>query len=255
MKQNIVITMAGKGSRFYDAGYKVPKYQIMAHGKSLFEWSMLSLKNFITDDSRLIFVCLAENKSEPFVRNTCDQLGLKNVAIFELDKLTDGQATSAYASHHLWNNDLPLLIYNIDTFVLPRALKPENIRSGSDGWIPCFRVLGSHWSFVRLDDDLWAAQVAEKNRISDNASIGLYWFSTAQQYLEAYEEFFNTDENLVKGEKYIAPMYAHLINQGLKISISNVAINDVHVLGTPKELDAFLALDLTSWDHDSDNKV
>ncbi|RBL65201.1 hypothetical protein C3E98_044345, partial [Pseudomonas sp. MWU13-2625] len=67
MSVNIVITMAGRGSRFYEAGYTVPKYEIQAHGKSLFDWSMLSLKNFLASDSRVIFVCLEENKSAEYV--------------------------------------------------------------------------------------------------------------------------------------------------------------------------------------------
>ena len=124
MSLNVVITMAGRGSRFYDAGYKVPKYEIMAHERSLFEWSMLSLKNFLTPDSRVIFVCLEENKSSDFVLHQTKALGLTDVHIIELKELTDGQATSAYLSRELWNPEWPLLIYNIDTYVKPHALKP-----------------------------------------------------------------------------------------------------------------------------------
>lgn len=101
MGTNIVITMAGRGSRFYEAGYTVPKYEIEAHGHTLFDWSMLSLKNFIDADSRVIFVCLKANDSSEFVRRRCAALGLADVHVLELDELTDGQATSAYVSRHL----------------------------------------------------------------------------------------------------------------------------------------------------------
>ncbi len=240
MRQNIVITMAGRGSRFYEAGYTVPKYEIMAHGHSLFYWSILSLKNFISADSRLIFVCLAENHSADYVHAQCKILGFSDVHIVELDQVTDGQATSAYESRHLWLPNAPLLIYNIDTYVNPRALQPADIRSGSDGWVPCFRVPGDHWSFVKLDEVGWAKDITEKQRISDYASIGLYWFSHASEYVSAYEEFFSDPANLVKGERYVAPLYKHLIRNGKKISISDLAVSDVHVLGTPVELDIFL---------------
>lgn len=238
--QNIVITMAGRGSRFYDAGYKVPKYEIMAHGRSLFDWSMLSLRQFLQEPARLIFVCLKENDSGAYVRERCAALALQDVHVLELDAVTDGQATSAWLSRDLWQPDAPLLIYNIDTYVEPRALSPADIRPGSDGWVPCFQVPGDHWSFVRLGDDGWAIDLAEKTRISDFASIGLYWFARAADYASAYECFFADPANLVRGERYVAPLYKQLLRDGGRISIADLDPATVHVLGTPAELEAFL---------------
>lgn len=242
MSLNIVITMAGRGSRFYDAGYKTPKYEIMAHERSLFDWSMLSLKNFLTQDCKIIFVCLGENNSSEFVLHQTHALGLKDVHIVELEELTDGQATSAYLSRELWNPDWPLLVYNIDTYVKPNALTPANIRPGSDGWVPCFQVPGEHWSFVKLGNNGWAVDLAEKQRISEYASIGLYWFGNAGRYIELYDRFFSDPHNLVRGEKYIAPLYRQLLIEGGKVSLSDLQLSDVHVLGTPAELDRFLQL-------------
>ncbi|MBY0443721.1 MAG: glycosyltransferase family 2 protein [Burkholderiales bacterium] len=242
MPQNIVITMAGRGSRFVDAGYTVPKYQIMAHGRSLFDWSMLSLKHFLSSDCRVIFVCLEENHSAAYVRQQSQLLGLRDIHVLELNELTDGQATSAYLSRELWRAEEPLLIYNIDTYVNPQALQPSHIRASSDGWVPCFQVPGDHWSFVKLADDGWAVDLAEKQRISDDASIGLYWFAQAGLYTQAYEGFFVDEKNLVRGERYIAPLYRQMIAEGRKVSISNLALADVHVLGTPAELNRFIGL-------------
>ena len=243
MSHNIVITMAGRGSRFYEAGYTVPKYEILAHGRSLFDWSMLSLRNFLSCDSRVIFVCLAENHSADYVRSRCEALGLGEVHIIELNQLTDGQATSAYMSQELWRLEEPLLVYNIDTYVNPRALDPSKIRVDSDGWVPCFRVPGEHWSFVELSEDGWAVDFAEKKRISEHASIGLYWFKQAGRYAQAYERFFVEPANLVRGERYIAPLYRQLLMEGAKVSISDLSLSDVHVLGTPDELEVFLKVD------------
>lgn len=241
MSNTIVITMAGRGSRFYQAGYTVPKYEIVAHGHSLFYWSMLSLKHFITPDSRLVFVCLAENDSGGYVRAQCAALGLTDVHIHELDALTDGQATSAHVSRALWRADGPLLIYNIDTYVEPDALRPEAIPAGADGWIPCFQVPGEHWSFVKLGDDGWATEVAEKRRISDYASIGLYWFASGADYATAYERYFADPAHLVGGERYVAPLYQQLLRDGKRIAIADLPPRQVHVLGTPAELAVFEA--------------
>lgn len=243
MSQNIVITMAGRGSRFYEAGYTVPKYEIMAHGLSLFQWSMLSLKNFLTPNSRVIFVCLEENRSTDFVRRQTQALGIRDVHILELKELTDGQATSAYVSRQLWHPEWPLLIYNIDTYVNPNALRPSHIRSGSDGWVPCFQASGDHWSFVKPGDDGWALDLAEKQRISEYASIGLYWFHQAERYVQLYDHFFSEGKNLVRGERYIAPLYRQLLAEGGRISMSDLPPDSVHVLGTPTELDKFHKMD------------
>ena len=244
-KSNILITMAGRGSRFYKAGYAVPKYAIEAHGKSLFDWSMTSLKNFFDSENNTVFVCLAENNSAGYVHERCKALGIGNVTVIELPEMTDGQATSAYVSREHWDLDAPLLVYNIDTYVNPRSLSPAQIKPGSDAWVPCFRVPGDHWSFVKIGDDGWAVDCAEKTRISDYASIGLYWFARAGDYVVAYEEFFSNPEHMVKGERYIAPMYRHFIDKGMKVSIADLNVDDVHVLGTPDELDVFLTLDVS----------
>jgi dTDP-glucose pyrophosphorylase len=241
MSNTIVITMAGRGSRFYQAGYTVPKYEIEVHGHSLFHWSMLSLKHFIAPDSRLVFVCLAENDSAAYVRGQCAALGIADVHIHELAELTDGQATSAYVSRGLWRAGEPLLIYNIDTYVEPDSLRPQDIPAGADGWIPCFQVPGEHWSFVKLGADGWATEVAEKRRISDYASIGLYWFASGDDYAAAYRRYFADPAHLVGGERYVAPLYQQLLRDGKKIAIADLAPQRVHVLGTPAELQVFEA--------------
>jgi dTDP-glucose pyrophosphorylase len=238
----IVITMAGRGSRFREVGYTVPKYEIVVHGHSLFYWSMLSLKNFIGPRTRVVFVSLAENASAPYIREQCAALGIDDLRIIELEALTDGQATSALASRSLWlGDDSPLLIYNIDTFVQPFAWTPQHIRAGSDGWIPCFQVAGDHWSFVKINGDGWATDVAEKQRISDYASVGLYWFARAGDFVRAYDAFFADPANLVRGERYVAPLYRQLLADGARVSIADLNAADVHALGTPAEVTAFSA--------------
>ena len=112
-------------------------------------------------------------------------------------------------------------------------------------WLPgdqclCVRVPGENYSFVKLGEDEWASDVVEKKRISDHASVGLYWFARAGDFVDAYEDFFSNPANLVKGERYIAPLYQHLIQHHKKISIADLPVPDVHVLGTPMELAIFL---------------
>jgi hypothetical protein len=109
-----------------------------------------------------------------------------------------------------------------------------------DGFIPCFHAEGDHWSFVKLDDNGKALEVKEKVRISDNCTLGAYYFKSCQLYEDLYKEYYSSDENLEKGEKYVAPLYNFLISKGGDVRISIVDYNKVHVLGTPEELNVFL---------------
>lgn len=238
MSMTIVITMAGLGSRFKKAGYNVPKYMIEAHEKTLFEWSMESLLGFKKADNEYIFIVRKEDNSRDFIMNTCKKMDIHNVKLVEIDYLTDGQATTAMLGAKYWKKESELLIYNIDTYVEKYEMTSQQI--SGDGFIPCFHADGEHWSFVKLDNENRAVEVREKERISDNCTLGAYYFKSCGLYEDLYNEYYSSDENLEKGEKYVAPLYNYLISKGGDVRISIVDFSKVHVLGTPKELDIFV---------------
>ena len=123
---NIIITMAGLGSRFKKAGYTVPKYMIEVKGKNLFQWSMLSLADFNSQENvKYIFVVRREDNTRGFIQEETHKMGLNNVCIIELDELTDGQATSAMLAEKYWNEDEEMIVYNIDTYVEPNIQYEE----------------------------------------------------------------------------------------------------------------------------------
>ena len=229
---NIVITMAGIGSRFREAGYTVPKYQIEVKGKTLFEWSMSSLENFFGNP--FIFLVRKDDNATDFIETTCGRMGI-DAKIIQLEKLTRGQAETAMFASSLWSADEPLLIYNIDTYVEPGQLRAEFLRGA--GFIPCFTAAGTHWSFVKLAADGKAVEVREKERISNHCSIGAYYFRSAKLYAELYKDFYGEHSGRV--EQYIAPIYNLLIERGEDVYIQDIATNFVHVLGTPEEVRIF----------------
>lgn len=235
---NVVITMAGLGRRFREVGYNCPKYEIVTHGKTLFYWSMLSLKSFIEAGANFIFVVREEDHATNFITEQSKLVGILSCQIIEIDKLTDGQATTALiAGKTVFDSTLPFVIYNIDTFVLPAALSIDRITG--DGWIPCFPGKGDGWSFALTDTNNKVIDLKEKVRISEHATIGLYWFSSFNLYENIYNEYYSDLSNLEKGEKYIAPMYRRMIEKGMDVFIHNVPYNAVFPLGTPQELDFF----------------
>jgi len=229
--------MAGMGTRFRKAGYTVPKYQIEAHSKTLFEWAMLSLEGFRSSGNRYIFVVRKGDQAEIFIRKQCSAMKLDNCAVLQLETATDGQATTAMRAMSYCSMNEPLLIYNIDTFVEPHEMKNNDITG--DGFIPCFNAPGDHWSFVKLGEHGRAVEVREKKRISENCTLGAYYFNTCNLYVRLYHEYYG-QQIQVDTEKYVAPLYNKLISEGGEVRISIVPYNRVHVLGTPEELADFI---------------
>lgn len=233
----IVITMGGLGSRFVEAGYTVPKYQIEAKGKTLFYYSMVSLNGFKDKVKKYVFVVKKEDNAKEFIEKQCENLNLDNIAIVEIDKVTDGQATTVMLAKEHWGHDDEILIYNIDTYVEENKMNSSQIEG--DGFIPCFKASGEHWSFVRLDENGNSVELAEKRRISDNCTLGAYYFKTTKLYEDLYNEFYIENTQDIK-ERYIAPLYNLLIQKSGIVKICDINSEYVHVLGTPKELDEFI---------------
>lgn len=239
-KIDVVITMGGLGSRFRKMGYTVPKYMIEAKGKTLFEWSMISLDGYKEAVDQYIFIVMKDETCnvEKFIEEKCGVLGIKKYHVIILDYLTDGQATTAMMASKYWNLEHALLIYNIDTYVEAGEMNSAELKG--DGFIPCFQAEGDHWSFVRLDDEGKVDEIKEKKRISNYCTLGAYYFKTCQLYNDLYNEYYSKTQELVNGEKYVAPLYDYLLKKNGKIYISDIKPEKVHVLGTPEELQAFL---------------
>lgn len=233
----MIITMAGEGSRFKKVGYHEPKYMIKAKNKTLFDWAMDSLVGYNDHVEKYIFVVRKKDNASDFIREHCQKYNIKDIQIIEIDHLTDGQATTCMLAIPYCNPDDGIMVYNIDTYVEPGELKYEAI--SGDGHIPCFHADGDHWSFVKLDDQGHAVEVREKKRISDNCTLGAYYFSSAKLYKKLYEEYYANDAHMEKNEKYIAPLYNFMIEKNMPVTISIVDWNKVHVLGTPQELKNF----------------
>lgn len=238
----VVVTMAGLGSRFRSAGYNVPKYMIQARDRTLFEWSVESLGDYLVHASRCLFVVRAEDRAGGFIRRKSAELSVPDVDLLELDAPTDGQATTCLLACDRLDPELPLMVYNVDTYVEPGGLLFADV--AGEGHIPCFRALGDHWSFARVAESGKVVEVREKRRISDLCSLGAYYFSSVGLFCGVYGEYYADPANVERGERYIAPLYNHMISKGLEVTVSDVPAGKVHCLGTPEELQEFIATDL-----------
>lgn len=241
----IVIPMAGMSSRFFKEGYTKPKYMLEAHGKTLFEYSVLSFKNNFLNE-KFLFIVKNSYDTEQFVSNTVTRLGIKNYYIVSLNDETQGQAeTVALGLDIVLRNSFvedsdTLTIFNIDTF--RENFNFPILDKDSSGYLEVFMGDGSNWSFAKplCKKRKLVSETAEKKPISNLCSTGLYHFVTIKLFLLALDLFVNNDTNeWVNGELYIAPLYNELIKNGYKIHYNLISSEEVIFCGTPEEYITF----------------
>ena len=241
----IVIPMAGMSSRFFKAGYEKPKYMLEAHGKSLFEHSVNSFQAYFSSVP-FLFIVKSAFDTPQFVQRKAREMGIARFHISVLEDDTRGQAeTVALGLEQLHQkgvlHDGPITIFNIDTFRL--NFKFPLISNNSDGYLEVFCGEGDNWSFAKPynDQTTLVVETAEKRPISNLCSTGLYHFNRKQDFLAAYDEYLSKPiGEWEKGELYIAPLYNHLINKGMKIHYHLIESDDVIFCGVPEEYTTFL---------------
>jgi dTDP-glucose pyrophosphorylase len=230
----VVITMAGRGTRFQEVGVTKPKHEIIVKGEPMFKWAMRSLQAFFGEE--FIFVTQSGHNATPFLEHACEHLGIERYEEHTLNEYTNGQAQTALTANKYLDPGDSVAVYNIDTYIEQRELTPDAI--SGDGFIPVFTVSGERWSFVRTNDADHITQVSEKEKISDLATVGFYYFDRWNDFVEAYEHSAQQVESEY-GETYVAPLYNYLIDQGQTILPYELDRDAVHVLGTPDDLRQF----------------
>lgn len=229
--------MAGLSSRFFKAGYDVPKYQLkLPNGRTMFEWAVLSFERYFKTEF-FIFIVRDVYNSAAFVNEMAEKLGIINFEIVQLERETIGQAETVYLG--LVNSKKieqlrsdPIYIFNIDS-CRHDFIKPDWVDS-CDGYLEVFKGNGDHWSFIEIDSENKVIKTTEKVRISDLCSDGLYYFKCVQIFIDLVEHALNTNL-LFKGELYIAPLYNILIEKGSNICYELIEPSLIEFCGTPKE--------------------
>lgn len=232
----VLIAMAGLGSRFKERGYLVPKHRIMARGRTLMDWSLLSLSAFF--GQRFIFACLDEEDGN-WIHSRATSLGIYEVVIAKRSSVSRGQAETAFDA--LAHSELsePLWIYNIDTCVAPNVMHPQDLDAAA-GCVPAFYCSEPNMSFVRYGSGNEVIAIAEKKPVSMWATVGLYGFHSAALFAERYKEAYDCGRiEITCGERYVAPIYQLLLDRGERVVAPRLRMEDVNILGTPAQILAF----------------
>ncbi|MBT4910788.1 MAG: HAD-IA family hydrolase [Alphaproteobacteria bacterium] len=231
---NVLIPMAGKGSRFSEKGYVFPKPLIEINGKPMIQ---IVVEN-INIEANYIFIVLQEH-IEKYNIDKMLKLIVPNCTIVVTDGITEGAASTTLLAKQFINNDNPLVIANSDQYIEwnPREAMYNFTSKDIDGGILTFNSTHPKWSYAKTDDNGTVTEVAEKNPISTNATVGIYYWKAGKNYVTSAEEMI--EKNIrVNNEFYVCPVYNQAIEKSQKIIIEE--INEMWGIGTPEDLDTFL---------------
>lgn len=233
-KMNVLIPMAGAGSRFANAGYTFPKPLIEVNGKPMIQVVVENLNI----EANYIFIVQKEHYEKYNLQYLLNLIS-PNCSIVQVNSLTEGAACTTLLAKKLIDNDEPLLISNSDQFIewnSNECLYAFNA-DGIDGGILTFKSTHPKWSYVKSGQDGFVSEVAEKKTISDNATVGIYFWKKGSDYVKYAEQMINKNIR-VNNEFYVCPVYNEAIQDGKKIRIKD--IKKMWGIGTPEDLNYFL---------------
>lgn len=238
---NILIPMAGLGSRFAKAGYKKPKPFIDVSGKPMI---VRVLENLKYPDAKYILVAQWEHlqKEKELVEKIEHEF---NAVFVPIEKLSEGTACTVLYARKFINNSTPLLIANSDQIVdIDIAAFIDDCKNRElDGSILTFvdEYKDPKWSFAKIDDNGLVKEVKEKEVISPYATVGIYLYSRGSDFVNSAVDMIARNGR-VNNEFYTCPTYNYAIKDGLKIGIYNIRFNQMHGIGTPEDLNSYLKI-------------
>ena len=231
---NILIPMAGAGSRFEKAGYTFPKPLIDVNGKPMIQVVIDNLNI----EANYIYVVQKEHRAK-YNLDTLLNLITPGCKIVEVDGLTEGAACTTLLAKEYINSDAPLLMANSDQFVEwdSNEFMYKMIEQKLDGGFLTFNATHPKWSFTKVDENGYATELAEKNPISDIAIVGIYYWASGAEYVKYAEQMINKNIR-TNNEFYVSPVYNEAIGDGKKIKPFH--IEKMWGLGTPEDLVHYL---------------
>ena len=232
-KMNVLIPMAGEGSRFTKAGYTFPKPLIEIFQKPMIQ---LVVEN-LGIDAKFIFLVRKEHNLKYNVSSLLKVIS-PNCEIILVDKLTEGAACTTLLAEKFIDKKDPLIIANSDQFIEWNSSKVlyELTNKQIDGGIIVFKSVHPKWSYAKTDENDGVIEVAEKNVISDNATVGIYFWKKGSDYVKYAKQMIKKNIR-VNNEFYVCPVFNEAIQDQKIIKIKK--IQKMWGLGTPEDLDYF----------------
>lgn len=239
MKQffNLVVPMAGRGSRFTEQGYTDSKPFIDVDGKPMIQRVIENLNFEFDPNFKTIILCQKSDYERYDFSIFREIIGHDNIEIIQIDGVTEGAACTLLLAKEYIDSDVPMLSFNTDQMIDYDVVKTFHKMKAFDGGIPCFKGDSTDWSYAKTDFMGLVTEVAEKKVISNDATAGYYYWNKGSDFVKYAEQMIEANDR-VNNEFYVAPVYNYAIKDGKHICITHV--DKIYELGTPEYLQAYL---------------
>lgn len=238
---NIVVPMAGRGSRFRDAGYELPKPLIPVAGKPMIQVVIENVRP--AQQHRFIFLCLDEHLEKYGLEQKLASWA-PGCVIVPVGEVTEGAACTVLLARSLIDTPDPLMLANSDQYVeIQIDDYLASMQSGdADGYIMTMEADHPKWSYVGFDPAGKINRVVEKEVVSREATVGIYNYARGADFVKFAEQMIAKDIR-VNNEFYVAPVYNEMLAAGLRLGYYNIGrVGDgMYGLGTPDDLELFLS--------------
>ena len=234
-RMNVLIPMAGAGSRFEKAGYTFPKPLIDVNGKPMIQ---LVTEN-LNVEARHIYI-VQQSHYQKYNLQQLLTLISPGCVIVQVDGITEGAACTTLLAKEFINSDEPLVISNSDQVFEwdSNEFMYSMVADEVDGGILTFEATHPKWSFAKLGEDGFVTEVAEKNPISNIATAGVYYWRKGSDYVKYAEQMIDKDVR-TNNEFYVCPVYNEACGDGQKVKVFH--IDRMWGLGTPEDLNHYLS--------------
>lgn len=237
---NIVIPMAGRGSRFAKAGYEMPKPLIDIYGHPMIEYVTKNIKTQC--EHRFIYICQEEHLKKYGLAEVLQKMS-PGCEIVTIDHITEGAACTVLLAEKFIDNDDALMIANSDQYVDTDINEYIDAMKDKDGLIMTMPADDPKWSFIKYDEAGNVTMVREKEVISNEATVGIYNYKHGKDFVKYAHQMI--EKNIrVNNEFYVAPVYNEMIADNYKIGFCNVG-KSMYGLGVPKDLEYFMEQDVS----------
>ena len=229
---NIIVPMAGAGSRFERAGFTFPKPLIEVKGQPM----IAKVVENLNLQGRYIFLVQKAHYEQYDLKNLLNLIA-PGCEIVQIDELTEGAACTVLKARDLINNNEPLIISNSDQWIKWNSFETISSFNNVDGGILTFKSVHPKHSFAKVDGDGFVTEVAEKNPVSSDATVGIYHWKRGSDFVKYADQMI--EKNIrTNNEFYVCPVYNEAFKDGLKVKAS--LVDEMWGMGTPEELNNFL---------------
>ena len=233
----VIVPLAGPEGEV-EREFKDFKNLIEVHDKSLIRY-MAEKRPYSLAEAT--FILLKETDKKYAIGSRLNKILGNKIEIFMLDKLTEGAPCSvmSYLEEHKIKEDI--LIDLADQYLCLNKNFIAFIKQNKNkvkGIVPTFKSRYWKWSYMRLDAKDFVKEVQEKVNppISDNATAGVYYFSSAADFVSATKQMVRLNKRVKFNNKFFVSC---VYNEFPQKSVVNFPTNIICPLGSIEGIKLF----------------